>query len=227
MATRRSMSTRPTILASEVGRATASRAHADRENGIKLGARIRDARERAGLPIVEVAKRSGYSLGYISQVERDLANPTLGTLKRIADALNVPLPSFFVGNLGEVADTATREETEGPSVARVVRSDRRKGLLYPGSHIHHQLLSPDLHGRLEAIWVSAPRGTGSGDEPYVHEGEEVGIVLRGSVECRIGTEVFRLGTGDAITLQSTTTHSWHNVGEDELEMIWVSTPPTF
>jgi len=210
-----------------VGRATASRAHTDRENGVKLGARIRNARERAGLTIVEVAKRSGYSLGYISQVERDLANPTLGTLKRIADALHVPLPSFFAGSPAELPEAATRQETEGPSVARVVRGDRRKGLLYPGSHIHHQLLSPDLHGRLEAIWVSAPRGTGSGDEPYVHEGEEVGIVLRGSAECRIGTEVLRLGIGDAVTFQSTTAHSWHNVGEDELEMIWVATPPTF
>ncbi len=191
---------------------------------LELGPRIRETRERAGLTIVEVAQRSGYSPGYISQVERDLANPSLGTLKRIAGALGVPLPSFFGS---EVADSVPqREDADGPA-ARVVRTDRRKALVYPGSRIHHQLLSPNLRGQLEALWVSAPSGTGSGDEPYQHEGEEVGIVIRGVAECVVGDDVYRLAVGDAITLSSAVPHSWRNVGEEPLEMIWVSTPPTF
>jgi transcriptional regulator with XRE-family HTH domain len=181
---------------------------------------------RAGLTIVVAAQRSGYSPGYISQVERDLANPSLGTLKRIASALDVPLPLFFQGEATETGETPGTVEIGRPP-ARVVRADRRKTLIYPGSHIHHQLLSPDLHGRLEAIFVSAPEGTGSGDEPYVHEGEEVGLVLRGQAECRVGEEVFVLAAGDAITLTSTVPHSWRNAGSDMLEMIWISTPPTF
>ena len=198
------------------------------ETAIQLGPRIRDARERAGLTIVEVAHRSGYSPGYISQVERDLANPSIGTLKRIAGALDVPLASFFGGDSQEAANGAHPgqgpERSNGP---RVVRAARRKALLYPGSHIHHQLLSPDLQGRLEAIWVSAPVGTGSGEEPYLHEGEEVGVVIRGRAECRVGDELFELEVGDAITLPSTTPHTWRNSGDETLEMIWVSTPPTF
>ncbi len=206
----------------------AARTAVSRFNDVKLGARIRESRERAGMTIVEVAQRSGYSLGYISQVERDLANPSLGTLKRIADALHVPLPSFFAGDVQEPAETpASRPEGDTVPIARIVRAERRKKLIYPGSHIHHQLLSPDLHGRLEALWVSAPPGTGSGDEPYVHEGEEIGIVVKGSAECRVGSDVFGLGPGDSITLQSTTPHSWRNLGTDDLEMIWVTTPPTF
>jgi transcriptional regulator with XRE-family HTH domain len=198
------------------------------ESELLLGPRIRTARESAGLTIVEVAQRSGYSPGYISQVERDLANPSLGTLKRIASALDVPLPSFFGSDTSEVSGNGVPAvASEGLSGTRVVTAGRRKALLYPGSHIHHQLLSPDLRGRLEAIWVTAPSGTGSGDEPYVHEGEEVGIVLRGKAECRVGDELFELVAGDAITLPSTTPHSWRNVGDETLDMVWVSTPPTF
>src|SRR5437879_896023 len=100
---------------------------------LRLGERIRRTRERATLTIIEVAQRSGYSPGYISQVERDLANPSLGTLKRIASALDVPLPSFFQDDPLDGGD-----HTRAP--ARVVRVDRRKTLIYPGSHIHHQLL---------------------------------------------------------------------------------------
>ena len=205
----------------------ANLAGSDRD--LQLGARIRRTREQAGLTIVEVAQRSGYSPGYISQVERDLANPSLGTLKRIASALDVPLPSFFHDDAperaAEGADVDTAGTTRAP--ARVVRVDRRKTLIYPGSRIHHQLLSPDLHGRLEAIWVSAPTGTGSGDEPYVHEGEEIGFVVRGRAECRVGEEAFQLEAGDAITLDSTVPHSWRNAGPDVLDMLWISTPPTF
>ena len=187
---------------------------------LRLGERIRRTRERATLTIIEVAQRSGYSPGYISQVERDLANPSLGTLKRIASALDVPLPSFFQDDPLDAGDSRR-------APARVVRVDRRKTLIYPGSHIHHQLLSPDLHGRLEAIWVSAPVGTGSGDEAYAHEGEEIGFVIRGRAECRVGEEVFDLDKGDAITLDSTVPHSWRNRGRELLEMLWISTPPTF
>lgn len=193
---------------------------------LELGPRIRRARERAGLTIAELAARSGYSVGYISQVERDLANPSLGTLKRIASALELPLASLF-GEAEEAPEPSPAAEAAAPAGARVVRVERRKALLYPGSRIFHQLLSPDLRGRLEAIWVSAPPGTGSGDEPYLHEGEEIGIVVRGRAECRVADEVYQLESGDAITLPSTTPHSWRNAGGETLEMIWVSTPPTF
>jgi transcriptional regulator with XRE-family HTH domain len=193
---------------------------------VQLGPRIREARERAKLTIVELAQRSGYSPGYISQVERDLANPSLGTLKRVANALGVPLPSFFSGAIDAIEPGSVSRDERGGS-ARVVRAGRRKALVYPGSHIQHQLLSPDLRGALEALWVSAPRGTGSGDEPYLHEGEEIGIVVRGAAECRVGDDVFALRAGDAITFSSAIPHSWRNVGEDTLEMVWVSTPPTF
>jgi mannose-6-phosphate isomerase-like protein (cupin superfamily) len=100
-------------------------------------------------------------------------------------------------------------------------------ILYPGSQIRHQLLSPDLRRKLEAIWFSAPPGTGSGEDPYQHEGEEIGIVLRGRAECWIGERTYTLGPGDAIYFSSQVPHGWRNTGEDQLEMIWVSTPPTF
>jgi mannose-6-phosphate isomerase-like protein (cupin superfamily) len=161
-------------------------------------------------------------------VERDLANPSLGTLKRIASALEVALPFFFQDEESESVErrtTAVSQGEHGP--ARVVRANRRKTLIYPGSHIHHQLLSPDLHGQLEAILVSAPAGTGSGSEPYLHEGEEIGFVVRGRAECRVGEELFVLEPGDAITINSTVPHSWRNSGREQLEMLWISTPPTF
>lgn len=188
-----------------------------------VGPRLRQQREQAALTIAEVAQRSGFSPGYISQIERDLANPSIAALKRIADAIGAPLGSLFVG----VEESGPTAEDQADGQVRVVRASQRKMILYPGSQIRHQLLSPDLRRKLEAIWFSAPPGTGSGEDPYQHEGEEIGIVLRGCAECWIGERTYTLGPGDAIYFSSQVPHGWRNTGGDQLEMIWVSTPPTF
>lgn len=192
---------------------------------LKLGPRIRRLREQANLTIAEVAQRSGFSIGYISQVERDLANPSLGALKRIADAIGVRLPALFHEPVPVAEDEPHNGTPDEP--ATVVRSRRRKVLIYPGSNIRHELLSPDLQRKIEFLWATAPPGTGSGDEPYQHQGEEIGVVVKGWAECRVGNKTYVLEAGDSIYFASHLPHSWRNAGDEPLEIIWVSTPPTF
>lgn len=50
---------------------------------------LREERERRGLSMNVVAQRSGLSHSIVSLVERDLRNPTLDTLLRIAEAIEV------------------------------------------------------------------------------------------------------------------------------------------
>ena len=52
---------------------------------------LRDERKKRGLSMNQVAERSGLSQAMISLVEHDLRNPTLDTLLRIADALELDL----------------------------------------------------------------------------------------------------------------------------------------
>lgn len=54
-----------------------------------MGQELRKARERAGITQEELSFRAGLSRPYISQFERDLKSPTIDTLFRICDALNV------------------------------------------------------------------------------------------------------------------------------------------
>lgn len=57
---------------------------------MKLGSRIKKCRTQAGITQVELAKRLGVTPQAISQYERGIKNPKLDTVKRIADALEVP-----------------------------------------------------------------------------------------------------------------------------------------
>ncbi len=52
---------------------------------------LREEREKRGLSMNVVAQRSGLSHSIVSLVELDLRNPTLDTLLRIAEAIEIDL----------------------------------------------------------------------------------------------------------------------------------------
>jgi quercetin dioxygenase-like cupin family protein len=72
-----------------------------------------------------------------------------------------------------------------------------------------------------------PPGTDSGDTPFVHEGEECGVVLQGKVETWIGTQRYVLEPGDAIYHLSSIPHRSRNVGDCDAIMVVAKTPPSF
>jgi transcriptional regulator with XRE-family HTH domain len=191
-----------------------------------LGSELRTAREAAGLTIMQVAERSGFSASYISQVERDLANPSIGAVNRMAEAIGIRMRAFFSNG----ADNLDGDE---PATApdrlptRVVRQNRRKRLTYPGSNVVFELLCPDLQHKLEILSSAAPPGAEVGETPISHAGEECAVVLKGRMELRVGEEVHLLEDGDSIYFDSAKPHNWRNVGEGDLQVIWVVTPPHF
>ena len=55
---------------------------------INLGKKVQDFRNKSGMSLRELAKRAGLTASMLSQIERDLVNPSIGTLKAIAQALD-------------------------------------------------------------------------------------------------------------------------------------------
>jgi len=60
-----------------------------------IGDRIRAIREEKQICQVDLAVRAGLLRGYLSQIEDGKAVPDVGTLDRIAAALEVPLHKLF------------------------------------------------------------------------------------------------------------------------------------
>lgn len=68
---------------------------ADRDlDELAIGSFIRARRVERGWSLKELAERCDFSVSYLSQIERGIANPTLGSVKRIGHALD-----FMVGDL--------------------------------------------------------------------------------------------------------------------------------
>lgn len=194
-----------------------------------LGIKLRQARVAAGLRISEVAERAGFSTSYVSQVERDVANPSVGALNRIADALGIRMGILFNSqstDLREGNDTITSTSPDYiPTV--VVKHDQRKNLTYPESNIRYDLLTPDVQHNLMVLMSRCPSQTTSGEYTLSHEGEECVVVIQGTVQFVVGEEEYTVGTMDSIRFDGRTPHAWRNAGPDEALVLWVVTPPHF
>ncbi|MBI3243625.1 MAG: cupin domain-containing protein [Chloroflexi bacterium] len=183
----------------------------DSEN--TLGASIRRARKRRGLTIQQVAKLSGLSISFISQLERDLLSPSVNSLQKISRALGIQIGGFFEGQ---------------GNTGRVVRAGERPRLIYPNRNEEEYLLTPVRSKKLQVLYYRLKPGATSGDTPYSHDSdEECGIVLRGSLEVSVNGEVYILNAGDAVTFDSHLPHTWRNMGDEECEALWVVTPPGY
>ena len=62
-----------------------------------IGPRLREARRSKNLTLSELAERSDLTKGFLSQVERDMTSPSVGTLLRLCRALDLPVGHLFDG----------------------------------------------------------------------------------------------------------------------------------
>lgn len=189
-----------------------------------LGSRIRLERKRKGMTLQQLADASAISTSFLSQIERDLAKPSVGTLHSVAEVLETTIADLFVEPTGP-------RQARVSTLAQVTRASARKALVYPGSGIRNELLSPDLQRAIQMMWVVIPPGEGTGDVPLVHDGEECGVVLQGEIEVWVGEgaeqERYVLRAGDAIYQASTIPHRSRNIGSDAAIVVVAITPPSF
>jgi len=181
-----------------------------------LGAKVRLLRRARRTTLQDLAAKTGLSIGYLSQVERDLSSPSVKALRDIATALGVNISWFF-----EAPETAPAGERQ-----YIVRAGNRRHLRFR-SGITDSLLTPSLAGQIELLLSRFEAGASSGKEPYTHQGEEAGIVIQGQLELWIGTDRFLLAEGDSFNFQSTLPHRYRNPGTTEAVVIWSITPPSY
>lgn len=188
-----------------------------------LGAKIRQHRKARRMTLAVLAEQCGISPSFLSQIERDQANPSIGTLHTITEAFGLTLATFFE----EPNPKSNGQGRHTLNLAQVVRADQRKILIYPGSGIRNELLSPDLKRDIQMMRVVIPPGADTGDVPLTHAGEECGFVLQGQIEVWVGDEHYTLGPGDTIYQSSTVPHRSCNIGDTDAIIITAITPPSF
>jgi transcriptional regulator with XRE-family HTH domain len=180
-----------------------------------MGQKIRQLRLDRGLTLEEAAERAGCTPGFLSQVERNQAVPSITMLYAIAQALGVKVTHFF------------------PRVGagtKVVRADEREVFRFEGSAIAYSLLSAKFPGRkLEPllVYVDPQDGCLPSDEFRSHAGEEFYYVLEGTLRLQVGEEVLDLSPGDSLHFKSTVRHRMDNPSDSATLALCVLTPSVF
>lgn len=183
------------------------------EQDAMIGSSLRSVRRRRGMTLRQVADAAGVTESFLSQVERDIASPSIATLRRIAVALGT--------SIGVILDEA------GPH-GQLVRAADRRVVSYPGLDARDEFLTDGTGAKLQVILSVVEPGGGTGPEAYSHDSdEECLIVLEGRLDLWVGAEHHRLETGDAIRYSSRVPHRNENPGPETARILFVITPPSF
>ena len=185
-----------------------------RASADSVGARVRSFRQSRELTAAALAKAVGVTKGAISQIESGSTDPSLSTIRRLAEALRVPVAAFF--------------ETRSGENHWVVRANQRKVMRIPQNRQRYELLTPDLVGkRVEFLRVEYEANPAERPEPYSHDGEEYGYVVQGKVEISVAEKRYLLKTGDSIFFPARLSHLVLNAGNRRAVMIWAISPPSW
>lgn len=197
------------------GSASAKDAAGTARRGEYIGHQIRQIRKSRGMTLENLSNSTKLSIGYLSQIERNLARPAVDALMRIARELNVS-SSMFYSPQGD-------EFTEGSGA--IVRAGNRRVLKF-GQGITDSLLISDLSGEIEFLLTDLEPFASSGDRPYSHAEEVVGLVIAGELEFWIKHEQFMLGVGDSFRCKPETPHRYRNPADHKASIVLALSLPT-
>jgi len=183
-----------------------------------VGLRLRALRKTRRLSLQVLANRLGVSIGHLSQVERGLSTASLKLLAGAADAFGVGLADLFPR-----AGGASGEAETGTIVVR--QSERGRLGLWQAGITKELLTAPRGASRLNLFMVGIEPGGTTGDEDYVHGGEEAGLVIEGTLELHVEGRTWRLEPGDSFRFASDRPHRFGNPADTPALVLWVNVTP--
>ena len=176
-----------------------------------LGSRLRERRRALGLTLQEVADATNLSVGFISQLERDLTSPSLASLAAIARILQTHVSEFLV-----MPGTGTS----------VTRPDgRNRQALTEGGQVYERISAAFAGHSLNAVIIHEAPGYRS--ERSRHEGEELYYVLEGSTTIELEGKRIILRAGDSMHFESGRSHSSWNHTTETTRILVVCTMDVF
>lgn len=187
------------------------------------GSRIREMRKRRGLTLKEVAEATGYTIGHISQIERDLKSPSLVALRKIAACLNCS-EVWLIMDDSELSAKSS-EEGKKSKESYLMRKENRIPMKIPEIDVSYSIFTPSklpnaqeaqmtgLIGRLKPnTWVT---------EKMISHGnyDESLLLLKGELELRIDNSTYMIYEGDSFYIPKNCLHNYLNTSNEEATII--------
>jgi len=178
-----------------------------------IGPKVREVRQLHGLSLQQLAARSEASAAAIHKVERGDMVPTITTLLKLAAALGRPI-GFFVDDAEWAGPVGVHLRAADRPVAPADWAPSADGVDAGAIAVPSERL------RAGAVWARIEPGGSSGDARSVRSGEELVLVVDGSLTVDIAGEVYRLEQGDSLQFPADRPHSWRNTGRRAANVAW-------
>lgn len=172
---------------------------------------LRAKRKELGLTLQQLADKSGLSPAFLSQAERGKAAPSIVSLIQLAGALETDINYFL----------------KPPKAKDLVRRADNPLIVEMDSPVTYHRLDGDVRNKMmNALLMEIPPDSAS---PKVHreEGEDFFYVIGGEVEIEVGEDLYHLGKGDCIHINSQIDHDMRNTSKESAHLLWVGTPVIF
>ena len=165
---------------------------------VAIGREVRSYRRQQEITVAELSALSGVSIGMLSKIENGNTSPSLTTLQTLANALSVPLTSFF-RRFEESRLAVHTKSGEGVEIDRAgTRANHQYNLLgHIGSNASGVIVEPYLITLTEQSDVFPT---------FQHGGIETIYMLEGEVDYRHGDDVHSLKPGDTLFFDADAPH---------------------
>lgn len=179
-----------------------------------LGSDLRALRKSRGMTLETLAQACDKSVGWLSQIERNMTAPRARDLNKISKILNVPL-SLFSG-----PQDAPQEEQ-----GLIVRAHARREIGQRAPGLVEALLSPDLTDDFEVIHSVFEAGSAL-QAAVQRQTHELAYLVSGTLDIEIENTRFVVHTGDSFRIKGQK-YRWANPYGEPATAIWVISPPVY
>jgi XRE family transcriptional regulator, regulator of sulfur utilization len=170
-----------------------------------LGQKIKSIRKDKRKTLKQVAEHTGFSISFLSQLERGKSSATLESLKKISVALGVSPGHFF-------EEEAGTPEPDGPNMEERIAA----------YGVHYRNLAPGFsEPDFMPMQVNLEPGQ-NGGRPITHAGQEFVFVLEGTLTVEIGEELTELTSGQSLFYDASESHYWYNRSVDRTVFLCIS-----
>ena len=187
------------------------------------GSRIREMRKRRGLTLKEVAEATGYTIGHISQIERDLKSPSLVALRKIAACLNCS-EVWLIMDDSELSAKSS-EEGKKSKESYLMRKENRIPMKIPEIDVSYSIFTPSKlpnaqEAQMTGLIVRLKPNTWVTEKMISHGNyDESLLLLKGELELRIDYSTYMIYEGDSFYIPKNCLHNYLNTSNEEATII--------
>lgn len=174
---------------------------------------LKSIRKAKNINLSTLSADIGCTASYLSQIERGLKQPSLSVLRKLSEALNIPMVSLLAPENPE--QSPPQDRSFYASFA-----DQRNKVILPELKTKSEVFTPiNDDCAMRGTIYTTPSGCFSSEGMILHTYDECLFVLEGSADVYFENEIIYFKKGDSLYIYAGTKHNLKNCGENDFVLI--------